>query len=153
VPDVPAAVIVVSGDIAFSGGKEEYAIAVPKLQAVKAELARRLRDVPIHSLAVPGNHDCDFHEPGSIREIVIEKLNDDPSVPFADDACDACTAVQKEFMIRRIRYGSDVDSKLMNKRGSSSQNPPTKNTTETKFCASWQTSTTRYGLFRFWGKW
>ncbi|HRT55815.1 MAG TPA: metallophosphoesterase [Candidatus Paceibacterota bacterium] len=111
VPDVVAAVIVVSGDIAFSGAKEEYAIALPHLQAVKTELARRLRDVPIHCLAVPGNHDCDFRDAGSIREIVIEKLNNDPAVPFADDACDACTAVQKEFFGFLTSYQTVTPSK------------------------------------------
>jgi GTPase SAR1 family protein len=111
VSDVATAVIVVSGDIAFSGSKEEYAIALPKLQAVKAELARRLRDVPIHCLAVPGNHDCDFRETGSIRAILIEKLNDDPSVPFANDACDACTAVQKEFFDFLTQFQTAIPSK------------------------------------------
>jgi len=97
VPDVHTAVIIISGDVAFSGAKEEYTIGLSYLNDVKEHLSKRLGKIPIHAIAVPGNHDCDFRNSGTIRDIVIERLNDDPSMEFAQDACEACTAVQNSF--------------------------------------------------------
>lgn len=82
--------IVLSGDIAFSGNKNEYNIASEFVM----ELLEGCNSDNIHFLAVPGNHDCDFGKEDSIRKLIVGKI-DEPCL----DMCmlEQCCSIQNDF--------------------------------------------------------
>ena len=98
-----ACVIVVTGDIAFSGSVEQYLIAIDFLDNVKRLLSDSLSSavgistVPVHVVAVPGNHDCDFTEGGDLRDILIKSILNDNTKSKSPDLVRHCTAVQDPF--------------------------------------------------------
>lgn len=69
-------VIVISGDIAFSGQEVQYALATDLLNKLSSKLSEKgIRN--IDKVYVPGNHDCDFGMKSSVRDILIESMNCD----------------------------------------------------------------------------
>lgn len=67
-------IFLVSGDIAYSGKKEEYAIA----QGVFAEISSYLEthfEADVEMLFVPGNHDCDFGINASVRNVLLKSID------------------------------------------------------------------------------
>ena len=96
-------VVVVTGDVAFSGTDEQYLIAWEFLDSVKKQLAEHLSEssgnnsVPIHIVVVPGNHDCDFTAGGEVRGILVNSILDNPSKSSVSDIVQVCTGVQASF--------------------------------------------------------
>lgn len=68
--------ILVSGDIAFSGKVEQYNCAYALLDNVGSYL-REQRNATIHYSFVPGNHDCDFDVSNSVRNSLISSTPSD----------------------------------------------------------------------------
>jgi Calcineurin-like phosphoesterase len=66
-----AMLLVCSGDVAYSGGRDQYRAADPFF----AELETGLRQMPstrlLGAVFVPGNHDCDFSAAGDARPILV----------------------------------------------------------------------------------
>lgn len=100
------AIIVTSGDIAFSGQKDEYQIAKKFLNEIKAGIDRE-KGVDCHLLGVPGNHDCDFSSPNPIRSRLIPQSdtasNIEPEV-FAE-----ISVVQSNFFAFSDIYSCAMD--------------------------------------------
>jgi predicted MPP superfamily phosphohydrolase len=68
-------IVVLSGDIAQSGAKAEYAVARFFLDAVKEAICRSRPHSAVHFISVPGNHDCYLPEAQiSLRNALIEGL-------------------------------------------------------------------------------
>lgn len=67
-------VILISGDIAFSGKLEEYKVAKKIIEDV-AQYIEIETGGRVHYVFVPGNHDCNFSNDNSVRNILIENLN------------------------------------------------------------------------------
>jgi hypothetical protein len=95
--DLRAAVIALSGDVAYSGAQDEYDVAKACVMTLKAELEGKLRIVPVFVLGVPGNHDCNFKEEKSARPILIDSIAKDPARSIGTDVLAQCTAVQANF--------------------------------------------------------
>lgn len=95
--DLRAAVIALSGDIAYSGGREEYGVAKAYLAKLREELEAKLRGVPVYILGIPGNHDCRFKDEKSARPILIESMVKDPGRALEQDVFAQCTQVQANF--------------------------------------------------------
>ena len=101
--ELDACAIVVTGDIAFAGSEEQYLVAIDFLDNVKRLLSENLSSavgistVPVHVVAVPGNHDCDFTKVGELREILIKSILDDSAKCKSHDLVAHCTAVQEPF--------------------------------------------------------
>lgn len=91
-PDV--CLVVVSGDVAFSGRKTEYDIARQFIDAVTSHLSSRLHGCKISWVFVPGNHDCDFTRQTSLREIVLEDVT---SRQFDASVVATCLEVQTPY--------------------------------------------------------
>lgn len=53
-------IVVVSGDLAYSGQSEEYAIAEDFINHIKKSLNETYPCLEVNFLVVPGNHDCDL---------------------------------------------------------------------------------------------
>lgn len=70
---VEAAAIIASGDITWSGQASQYEAATSFLSALKEGIRSELK-IDIKTIAVPGNHDCDFPDDSAVRDLVIEKL-------------------------------------------------------------------------------
>ena len=78
----PEAIFVtVTGDIAHSGITEEYIFAEKLFTEIKSEL-RKIYNIPVYLIFVPGNHDCEITTPNSARDILISNL----SVDVCDDS-------------------------------------------------------------------
>src|SRR4051794_6112145 len=61
-------VVVVSGDVAYSGSADEYKVAIECLRQLREELRQTTKVAAIDFVFVPGNHDCNFKGAGSARE-------------------------------------------------------------------------------------
>ncbi|MDD2934015.1 MAG: metallophosphoesterase [Methylotenera sp.] len=72
--DIEGCILVITGDIAFSGQESEYALAESFISKVKDCLAKSVQIAEIQVVLAPGNHDCDFSSPNQVREIVISSL-------------------------------------------------------------------------------
>lgn len=90
-------VVLITGDIAYSGKKDEYTLAQAFLKDI-IKCIKSEKDIPIHVLMCPGNHDCDFEagEP-DIREIVLDNIRKTPPEEIKDSIIKSCTNVQKMF--------------------------------------------------------
>jgi len=72
------AIILISGDVAFSGKSTEYDFARQFLSEFEREIKSVKASLSLNYIVVPGNHDCSF-EPelhGDTREQVIRDIND-----------------------------------------------------------------------------
>lgn len=70
--------ILVSGDVAFSGKRIEYDLARQFFSEFEREIKSTKESIRLNYIVVPGNHDCSF-EPelhGDTREQVIRDIND-----------------------------------------------------------------------------
>ena len=98
-----ACVVVVTGDIAFSGTEDQYLVSMDFLDNVKALLVSKLsgvlgnESVPVHLVVVPGNHDCDFLVGAEVREIIVNSVLSNYSKSESEDIVNVCTSVQESF--------------------------------------------------------
>jgi hypothetical protein len=72
--------VVMSGDIAFSGKDEEYFLAEQFLSEMRTAISNWNAQLKTEFIIVPGNHDCDHSSNSELRELVRQtigpKLND-----------------------------------------------------------------------------
>ncbi|HYE11409.1 MAG TPA: metallophosphoesterase, partial [Patescibacteria group bacterium] len=88
------AIIVISGDIAFSGKTEEYENAFDLIDYVQQKLNIYL-SCDLRVLMMPGNHDCDFEGAHSLRERLLTTF--DASLNVDPEILDSVTCIQKNF--------------------------------------------------------
>src|SRR4051812_5467434 len=69
-----AVFLVISGDISFSGKQLEFLAAKTFLDVLKGEFQGLFKNAQIEIVTVPGNHDCDFAEDNSIRQLVLKSV-------------------------------------------------------------------------------
>lgn len=67
--------IVISGDIAYSGSAEEYKLAYEFISNLGEEIKGNEKVKQLHTIVVPGNHDCDFGDQKSTRNSLLVYLN------------------------------------------------------------------------------
>jgi len=67
---IEGCIVVVTGDIAYSGQADQYVLAEQFLDQLKARLVKTVMVSEIHVVLAPGNHDCDFSTPNQVRDIV-----------------------------------------------------------------------------------
>lgn len=94
--------IVVGGDIAFSGTAEQYKLAGAFLEAVAVNLDQK----PLFAVA-PGNHDCDFSGDMAARDLLIDALSENPEKQVASSVIDQCVKVQQHFFSFRDSLAQD----------------------------------------------
>jgi len=63
-----ACIVVVPGDVAFSGKPEQYALADGFFRELLARLEQQFPGVKAEIVFVPGNHDCDMALASDIRK-------------------------------------------------------------------------------------
>lgn len=100
--------IIITGDIAYSGLPNEYAIAKDFLTKIIETLTVE-KNIPISVAIVPGNHDCNFSENNSVRDIVIESVRNDPTKAKDKNCIDLCTSIQKDFFLFRDEVSTGLN--------------------------------------------
>ncbi|MCA9233267.1 MAG: metallophosphoesterase, partial [Planctomycetales bacterium] len=93
-PLVDALVILVAGDVAFSGKSDQYDLALKFLREIGAQLKAE-REVPISFVVVPGNHDCDFEKDSPMRQALIDSVLRGSTADL--QIVEQCTGVQGAF--------------------------------------------------------
>ncbi|MFW9998199.1 MAG: metallophosphoesterase [Candidatus Odinarchaeota archaeon] len=88
----------ISGDIAFSGKKTEYKQAIELFDSIKTNIEEYSQKA-INWVIVPGNHDCDFGRGNkTVREIVIEKIQQDGDKAVDEGVITQCCEPQNNFL-------------------------------------------------------
>ncbi len=88
-------ILVISGDIAFSGKKEQYDAAFAFLSKIKAGIEGE-RHTSCQIIAVPGNHDCDFDADSPMRTRLLSSVNGTTTV-IDEESYKSITAVEGDF--------------------------------------------------------
>ncbi|WP_019864583.1 STAND family AAA ATPase [Methylovulum miyakonense] len=94
--DSDACLIIVTGDIAYSGEKQQYDEAYVFLSLIKEEIQQEgcpLVDI----ITVPGNHDCSLIPENKSRTIVIDGVIAYPEEALDENIIDTCTTPQKSY--------------------------------------------------------
>lgn len=104
-------VLAISGDIAFSGKRDEYARAGAFLDQLVASL-ESLSGSPVNEVLVPGNHDCDFSGPQTVRDLVLREARAfaDNHQPLDRSLVDVCLSPQEGFFEFVGARGSPVSA-------------------------------------------
>lgn len=90
--------LVISGDVGFSGKQAEYSHAIDFI----AELEKVLQSIPavqfLGTAVVPGNHDCDFANEGHVRPALLSTIGDTiAAVEPSGDLAEQMLKVQQAF--------------------------------------------------------
>jgi hypothetical protein len=94
--DVKKVYLILSGDIAFSGKKEEYSKAKSFIDALKKIYSYRIENVDLQPIIIPGNHDCDFSQDSDVRNTILRSVNYD-NIGKDNSFIDLSLAVQSSF--------------------------------------------------------
>jgi len=102
---------VISGDIAFSGKREEFNNAQRFFSMIKQLIKAELPAIEIRFVIVPGNHDCNFEHDVQLRRNAIKSIN---YLTLGDDnsVIDQCLTVQKEFWNFYSSFEKEPEDKL-----------------------------------------
>jgi hypothetical protein len=106
-PEATKVVILLSGDIAQAGLRDEYVLAETLLSEIKVAIEAEFLGKEVVFMIAPGNHDCDFSKPNPVRELVLEKVEESyPNLP--DEYVEQATGCQKHFNEFRERMSTGV---------------------------------------------
>ena len=98
--------ITVTGDIAYSGITKEYEIAKIFLTNIKRYIIAE-NNIPVSFIMVPGNHDCDFSKPTTIRDVIIKDIIQNGENTIDNEKISECVKVQKNFEKFRVDLASE----------------------------------------------
>lgn len=104
-----AVFVVVSGDIAYSGSREQYEIASAFFEDLRSALSEET-DSPVHFILAPGNHDCDFSGDQSVRQALIGTVLQRDGSNLTPPIISECVKVQRCFFEFRNVWGPQVKS-------------------------------------------
>ncbi|MBK8039359.1 MAG: metallophosphoesterase [Verrucomicrobiaceae bacterium] len=95
-PSVDLVIIVLAGDLTYSGKTHEFKALRQALVQLRTELAS-VAHCEVHFVAIPGNHDCDFSESNQVRDLLIKTLPSGDLTLSDSSIIEQCVTVQKEF--------------------------------------------------------
>ena len=100
-------IILVTGDIVYSGQKEQYELAKTFLEKIASNIKSE-RNVKINFIVCPGNHDCDFTKDPArdfiLSRVIEENIKDVPSEVLA-----SCTKHQENY----FSFKREIESNLI----------------------------------------
>ena len=105
-------IILISGDIAFSGNELEYDLAYDFLNSIKDNIKKE-QDITVNFITCPGNHDCHFSE-NPTRDFILDKLSSENLIEIDRSVLDSCITHQNGFFNFRdkLENGSEDEDKL-----------------------------------------
>src|ERR1700743_350309 len=68
---------VLSGDISFSGKKEEFDLAKSFFNTIKQFIEKQYPYLTVKMIIVPGNHDCNMERDTQVRRHALENMKYD----------------------------------------------------------------------------
>ena len=95
--DAEVCLIAITGDIAFSGLKSQYDVAVKNLINPIIEILKKETGRAVYISIAPGNHDCRLIPSNSVRETIIESIVSEPSKAEDESIVECCTTAQNDF--------------------------------------------------------
>lgn len=95
-PNATSLIILISGDIAFSGKSDQYALAKRLLEDIQIEVEQE-KELPITYIIAPGNHDCDFSLDNNVRKMLVKTLQNESNPEVDAGIIKVCTEIQKPF--------------------------------------------------------
>ncbi|MBU0966554.1 MAG: metallophosphoesterase [Proteobacteria bacterium] len=109
--NIDTSYLVISGDIANTGKKEEYEKAKNIINRIQTYVFEQHQRLEIKIILVPGNHDCDFTFDSQIRKNCINKM--DYNVLGKDNSVlEACLTVQNNFWEFYCNYNEMPKNKI-----------------------------------------
>lgn len=105
--DADGVLILITGDIAFSGTREQYEVAEDFIRSIES-VVRRETEGKVFIALCQGNHDCDFSGSQAIRDTLIEKVQKEGPSAVNKEFVDECTKVQSNFFEFRKRVSPEV---------------------------------------------
>jgi len=95
--DVSHLLLIATGDIAYSGKQDEYAVAVDLLGSIESAL-RASQTNFLGTVLIPGNHDCDFGTSEAVRGLFVDAIsNPKTSHLVPDEYTEQVLSVHKNF--------------------------------------------------------
>lgn len=112
-PIAELVVIVVSGDIAYSGQQAEYESSKTFFIDLRDEIQKE-KNIPVKFVIAAGNHDCDFGKNTSVRRAIIGSLEAGANTSIDEDFINVCTEIQKNFFEFRdfLEVAAESDDNL-----------------------------------------
>lgn len=113
--EVQMVVIIISGDIAWSGLATEYKLAEKFLEDLRHDINTEAPNVIVEVFVCAGNHDCDFSLNNDTRDSVLGTIRTLNGTLPSDSLVRTATEIQNEFFIFRDRVSQhkwDQDSRL-----------------------------------------
>jgi hypothetical protein len=105
---VTCVIVAISGDVAFSGRAAEYELAMAWTESLLSGLKRVFGDIAtVHTVVVPGNHDCDFSTKSSARATLIDALARDADLANDPATVTLCVEPQREFFAFRDKVAAE----------------------------------------------
>lgn len=96
--DIENIVIIISGDIAYSGRVQEYNQAMTLIDSIKVKVKNHTGK-QVYFVLVPGNHDCDFEiESKKVRDTLIKDINENGVADIDESIIEQCCIVQNNFV-------------------------------------------------------
>jgi hypothetical protein len=105
ITDTSHVFILVSGDIVFSGGVDQYELAAIFLNQVKTHI-RTERDINVDFVLCPGNHDCDFDN-DKTRIFLLDSILAQDIEKIDKTIFESCTNHQNEYFEFRDKLEKD----------------------------------------------
>lgn len=103
-------VILVSGDVVFSGKESEYDLAMIFLEKIKKSILHESK-LDISFVIVPGNHDCNFEVDSGARDLLVSSMcGSNPPQEIDNSIIDTCVSVQKSFFEFRKLLENEPES-------------------------------------------
>lgn len=90
-----AVFVVVSGDIAYSGKSEQYKAATDFFISLRNSLLDE-KNIPVHFVFAPGNHDCDFSLHTAPRQLTLDAVRSKPEL-LDDNIIQLGTSIQVNY--------------------------------------------------------
>ncbi|MEO8021380.1 metallophosphoesterase [Polaromonas sp.] len=105
-PEVQTIVLILSGDIAWSGTEKQYALVETMLTEIRKAILSESPSMQIEVFVCPGNHDCDFSAHDDTREAVISRVRQLEGVEPSESLIKTASSVQDQFFAFRARVSS-----------------------------------------------
>lgn len=96
-PEIDLLVLVLSGDIAWSGRDSEYSLVEALIQDIAKYIQKEAPGLRIEVFASPGNHDCDFSLHDETRDAVLERVRTSNSQEVNPSLIATATAIQAAY--------------------------------------------------------
>lgn len=103
--NIEGCIVVVTGDIAYSGQPGEYVLAERFFLQLQACLIKVIGVADIPIVIVPGNHDCDFSTENQVRDILIGTVTKGEVAKISDNLLRQSISVQSHYwqFVSRIK--------------------------------------------------